>query len=366
MARLSGGLAHEFNNLLTTILGNCGTCLELPEAHGRMQEGLLAIRSAGERAAALTRQVLAYGRRQVLEPKAVDLNALVESAAERFRARLDPSILVQTALAPGLAPVRVDPAQLELALLNLALNAQDAMPSGGSLTLATRKGPEGFGLPEGALGSAVLEIRDTGIGMDAAIQARIFDPFFTTKPLSRGAGLGLSAVEGIVIQSGGEIHVASRPGMGTTFRITLPLAGMPPPSAPAPVPATNGTLLLVEDEEIVRRFCRIVLQLEGYRVLEASDGRSALAVLQAATEPIHLLLTDLIMPGMPGQVLAGHFLDMQPAGGVILMSAFPKAAAEHGISHPRVSFLQKPFLGGALADKVRKAMAATERAVEGR
>jgi CheY-like chemotaxis protein len=352
LGRLAGGIAHDFNNLLTTIIGYSELCLAMPEGQGRMREDLKAIRHAGAQAAILTRQILAYSRQQALVPIDIDLNELVTQAADRLRHGMGEGIRLQLALAPGLGTVRIDPAQLEIAIRNLAINAREAMPSGGSLTLATRRGPMG--------GYAVLEVRDTGIGMDESLLSLIFDPYFSTKPIRKGAGLGLSAVEGIVLQSGGDIQVSSKPGMGSAFRISIPMSPssvIPAAAAPDPMLPVPATILLVEDEEIVRRFCRIVLQFQGYRVLEATEGNSALALIRDSGEPIDLLVTDLVLPGMPGEVLAGHFLEANPRGGVLLMSAFPQSMlAMEGIAKPHIRFLQKPFLGGTLIENVRKCL----------
>jgi CheY-like chemotaxis protein len=196
--------------------------------------------------------------------------------------------------------------------------------------------------------------------MDESLLSLIFDPYFSTKPIRKGAGLGLSAVEGIVLQSGGDIQVSSKPGMGSAFRISIPMSPssvIPAAAAPDPMLPVPATILLVEDEEIVRRFCRIVLQFQGYRVLEATEGNSALALIRDSGEPIDLLVTDLVLPGMPGEVLAGHFLEANPRGGVLLMSAFPQSMlAMEGIAKPHIRFLQKPFLGGTLIENVRKCL----------
>lgn len=347
----AGGVAHNINDLLTSIGGNCEKCLAMPEGQGPMLEGLIAIRIAGERASRLTRQFLAYGRRQVLVPASVDLNALLAGIAERHLQGISPNVAVQTSPGTGVGKVRVDPSQIGTAILNIAINALEAMPSGGMLTLATRRAAAGF---------AVVEVCDTGIGMDEALISRIFDPFFTTKSVKKGVGLGLSAAQGIVLQSGGSIQVYSKPGIGSAFRIFLPLAD--PDAAgdirTAVVKAPEGeTILLVEDEDIVRRFCKMTLEIRGYRVLEARNGPEALDMMSESDRPIRLLLTDLIMPGMPGEILAGHFLDANPTGTVLLMSALPKSMmVMEGISNPRIHFIQKPFLGGTLADQVRKCL----------
>lgn len=347
----AGGVAHDFNNLLSSIGGYCEKCLALPESQGRMLEGLISIRIAGEKAARLTRQILAYSRQQMLFPATVDLSSLVDGIVERHLQGISPEVSVQTSLGTGLGKVRIDPAQIGTAILNIAINALEAMPSGGLLTLATRRAMAGF---------AVVEVRDTGIGMDEALISRIFDPFFTTKAVKKGAGMGLSAAHGIVLQSGGSIQVYSKPGIGSAFRIYLPLAD---PDAPGNFrievqKAPEGeTILLVEDEDIVRRFCKLTLETRGYRVLEAQDGPSALAMMCESDHPIRMLLTDLIMPGLPGEILAGHFLDANPTGTVLLMSALPKSMmVMEGIAHPRIHFIQKPFLGGTLADQVRRCL----------
>ncbi|HEX2094085.1 MAG TPA: PAS domain S-box protein, partial [Longimicrobiaceae bacterium] len=328
IGRLAGGVAHDFNNLLTAIRGNAELLLLdiPPDDPGR--EDVEEIRRAAERAAGLTRQLLAFSRRQVLQPRVLDLNAVVLDMERMLRRLIGEDVELVTRLERTAAHVRADPGQLEQVLLNLAVNARDAMPSGGRLIVETRNARLDEELkrtyPYVVPGPYVLlAVTDTGHGMDRETQERVFEPFFTTKP--RGTGLGLSTVYGIVKQSGGYIWVYSEPENGTTFRIYLPPVEAPSEeAAPGPGAAapTRGaeTVLLAEDEETVRRLAKRVLQRSGYTVLEAADGEEALRVAEAHRGPIHLLVTDVVMPRLGGRDLAARLLAARPGLRVLYVS----------------------------------------------
>ena len=370
IGRLAGGVAHDFNNLLTVISGN-GELLAralAPEASEQMLVG--EIRDAGERAASLTRQLLAFSRSQVLAPQVLELNGAVARIEGMLRRLIGEDIELACALAPEAGFVRVDPGQLEQVIVNLAVNARDAMPRGGRLTLETHAGEldaarclEHPGMAPGRY--ARLAVRDTGAGMSPEVRQRIFEPFFTTKPAGAGTGLGLATVHGIVAQSGGRIEVESEPGRGTCFTILLPSVDAPAPAAeqrPAPAPARGReTILLVEDEEGVRRIARIALESRGYRVLGAANGRAAVAVADQHGDEIDLLVTDLVMPGMSGRELADELRARRPELKVLFISGYVEdALARHGIVEEVVAFLHKPFSLAELAGKVREVLDETD------
>ncbi len=364
IGRLAGGVAHDFNNLLTAITGYTELVLSglAPDAPQRRDLG--EVQKAAERAAALTRQLLAFSRQQVLQPRVLDLNAVVADVEQMLRRVIGEDIGVVVVAGPALWPVRADPGQLGQVLLNLAVNSRDAMPEGGTLTIETanleldgayvrrhaavRPGPY-----------VMLAVSDTGVGMDAEIQARIFEPFFTTKEHGKGTGLGLATVYGIVKQSGGHIWVYSEPGRGTTFKIYLPRAEddgeRPAPAASTAGPAGGSeTVLLVEDEEGVRTLASRVLAAAGYTVLEARDAGEALAINRRHDGPVALLLTDLVMPGASGTDLAARLAAERPDLKVLYMSGYTgDATVRHQILQPHTAFLEKPFTPAALARKVR-------------
>src|SRR5213592_1044324 len=352
VGRLAGGIAHDFNNVLTAVLGSIELLL-LDEPPGRPhREELDIIRDAATRAKDLIRQLLAFSARQVLQPAAVDLNRLVRDVAKMLRRLIGEDIKLETLLAPELGAVRVDAGQMEQVLVNLAVNARDAMPEGGRLTIKTDNVDAG--------GSQVLlHVSDSGVGMDEEVQAHMFEPFFTTKPRGKGSGLGLATVYGIVRQSGGHIAVDSAPGRGATFRIYLPRVEAPldPTDRPTPVTAPaagSETILLVEDEHLVRLLARKVLERAGYRVLVAAGGAEALDLAERYAGTIHLLLTDVVMPGMNGRELIRRLAPLRPDLRVLYMSGYAdEAVAQHGVLDPGTAFLQKPFTPGGLADKVR-------------
>ncbi len=362
VGRLAGGVAHDFNNLLTVISGCSEMLLRsvLPEdpAHGIAEE----IRKAGERAASLTRQLLTFSRKQVVTPQVLNLNDLVAHTQKLLRRLIGEDIELTTVLDPNLGPVKVDPGQFEQVLLNLAVNARDAMPQGGRLTLqtanVTRNGKEAH--PEEQAGPQVLlTVTDTGCGMSEQVKARIFEPFFTTKEMGKGTGLGLAIVYGIVKQSGGHIEVESQLEHGTTFQVYFPRAeAVPERESRAEVPpqaaCITETVLLVEDDESVRGMVRKLLSHSGYCLLEASSGMEALRVSEQHPGPIHLLLTDVVMPQMSGRVLAERLAPLRPEMKVLYLSGYTDdAVVRHGVLEAGAPFLQKPFTLESLMRKVR-------------
>ncbi len=372
IGQLAGGVAHDFNNLLTIIRGYSelllGGALDQRE---KAREAVEEIRKASERASTLTRQLLAFSRRQVLAPQVLALNSIIADMDKMLRRLIGEDIQLTSSLAPDLGPVKADPGQIEQVLLNLAVNARDAMPRGGRLTIETANVSfdESYALmhPEVQPGSFVmLALTDTGCGMDAATQARVFEPFFTTKGPGKGTGLGLATVYGIVKQSGGSIYVYSEVGRGTCFKIYLPRldeaaaaaapakgSGAGPMAPPARVDGKE-TLLIVEDDDSVRALARTVLRSHSYDVIEAVDADDALRWVEGHTQPIHLLVTDVVMPGMSGRELAERLTALRPELKVLYVSGYTDdAVVRHGLLEAEVSFLQKPFTPNALARKVR-------------
>jgi PAS domain S-box-containing protein len=366
IGRLAGGIAHDFNNLLTVITGYSDLALQELPPEQPLAEVVAEIRKASLRAADLTRQLLAFSRRQVLQPVVVDLNSLLEELEKMLRRLIGEDIELALRLQEGLWPVRVDPGQMEQVLLNLVVNARDAMPRGGKLTIETANvvldaaaaasRPE---LPEGAY--VVLAVSDTGHGMDAATQARVFEPFFTTKEAQQGTGLGLATVYGIIKQSGGHITVYSEVGRGSCFKVYLPRDGQTPsrpPSDPAPASvAGTETILLVEDDETVRTLAQRVLTEQGYRVLPARDGEEALALGQAHGGPLHLLVTDVVMPRMSGPELAQALTARLPNLHVLYVSGYmDDAIVRHGLIEASAAFLPKPYTPTLLLARVRQVL----------
>jgi len=367
IGRLAGGVAHDFNNLLTVILSYSDLLLEDLPADSSDREDVTQIRKAAQGASELTRQLLAFSRQQVLQPRVVDINASV-SGIERLLTRvLREDIKLACTLATDAGMIRVDPGQLEQVIMNLAVNARDAMPGGGLLTIETanvdldadylRAHPMAKPGPY-----VMLAVTDTGMGMDAATQARIFEPFFTTKDVGKGTGLGLATVQGIVQQSGGFIWVYSEPDHGTVFKIYLPRVD----EAPSEEAVTNAddvrgteTILIAEDVPAVRAVTREMLKRYGYHVLEAADGLTALQVAADYTDTIHLLLTDVVMPDLNGRDLAERFRTLRPAMKVVFMSGYTDdAVVRHGILQEGIAYLQKPFTPVSLAKKVRVVLGA--------
>ena len=370
VGRLAGGIAHDFNNLLMVISGYSEFLLERigadPTLRGHAQE----IANAAERATSLTRQLLAFSRKQMLAPKIVDLNGVVTENVKMLTRLIGEDIDLVMVPGPDIGAVKADPGQIEQVIMNLAVNARDAMPHGGKLTIETANvtldaNYARFHAPVKPGDYVMLAISDTGMGMDADTQAHIFEPFFTTKGL-KGTGLGLSTVYGIVKQSEGYIWVYSEAGKGTSFKIYLPrfsatgeaLATQPALAADADQPSPgHETILLVEDEENLRRLARQSLENQGYTVLEAPDGAAAIQISQAHTGPIHLLLTDVIMPGMNGRELANQISPTRPEMRVLYMSGYTENHIGHnGTLDEGITLLQKPFTLPALKAKVREVL----------
>ncbi|HUM16616.1 MAG TPA: ATP-binding protein [Candidatus Nitrosotalea sp.] len=361
---LAGGIAHDFNNLLTVIMSRAGLLRRRPEATEAIGAGLALIERTAQRAATLTRQLLAFSRKQVLQPRLVDLNRVVADMVEMLRPLLGERIALSIVSSPSLGRVSADPGHLEQVIMNLAVNARDAMPDGGRLIVETAEVEldETFpGRPhELRPGPYVrLSISDTGAGIDAATQARMFEPFFTTKPPGQGTGLGLSTVYGIVKQHGGHICVESAPGRGATFRIYLPRAEAPdqPAASPTarPAPARGATILVVEDEADIRAVAAEVLRGHGYTVLEAGNGQEALRVAARQRAPLHLLLTDLVMPDLSGWELAQRLTTMRPGVQTVFMTGYSEVATDpHGRHDGPV--LQKPFTPDTLLRHVHEAL----------
>jgi PAS domain S-box-containing protein len=369
VGRLAGGVAHDFNNLLTVITGYAQVLLRKLPADDPSRGPVELIGKAGNRAADLTRQLLAFSRRQMLEPKVLDLNIVCADLSKMLRRMIGED--VELAAIPGadLRRIKADPGQVEQAIMNLVVNARDAMPQGGKLTIETRNVDLDASYtrthPEVKPGAYVLlAISDTGCGMDEATKARIFEPFFTTKDVGKGTGLGLAMVYGVVKQSGGHVAVYSEVGHGTTFKIYLPSTEERlPVTAPAPRPAATptgkGTVLLVEDEDMVRNLSRAVLQEQGYTVLEARHGKEAIGLPGPDLDNVELTVTDVVMPGMDGRDLAQHLLRRKPNMKVLYVSGYTdNAIIRSGLLEPGTAFLEKPFTPEVLARKVHEMLIA--------
>jgi two-component system cell cycle sensor histidine kinase/response regulator CckA len=364
VGQLAGGIAHDFNNLLTVINGYCERLLVSGHEADGIKSDLELIHKAGQRAAGLTRQLLAFSRRQVLQPRVIDLNAIVADIQRILARVIGEQNTVVTALDPALGSAEADPGQIEQVIMNLAINARDAMADGGIITIQTGNVAvaEGeaspFHLRPGQY--VMLAIRDTGHGMDAETASRIFEPFFTTKDAGKGTGLGLSTVYGIVAQSGGDIAVESAVGEGTTMRVFLPRVARPATTAPAaamaPPPSGHETVLLVEDEAFVRELVREFLQTSGYQVIEASCAEDALRMVSdRATPSIDLLVTDVVLPGLNGVRLAERLKAQVPGLEALYISGYPGDAMFRGdVFDPGPAFLAKPFTRHVLTQKVRE------------
>ena len=367
VGQLAGGVAHDFNNLLTAILGYSDLLASRLKPGSVEIEELDEIRKAGERAASLTRQLLAFSRQQVLERKVLDLNSLIADVGKMLHRLIGEDIALVTVLDPGLRRVWADAGQLEQVVMNLAVNARDAMPRGGKLTIETANVEldEAYARKHVTVrpGSFVmLAVSDSGTGMDLETLSKIFEPFFTTKETGKGTGLGLSTVYGIVKQSGGHVWVYSEPGKGTTFKIYLPPSaeGLSPEHVPLVGTLSlrgSETVLLVEDEQSVRALTRVILENHGYTVLEAASGEKALKIVRDFDGPIHLVLTDVVMPSMGGSTLVSHVETLRPGIKVLYMSGYTDdAVVRHGHLDQGRAFLQKPFTPEGLARKVREAL----------
>ena len=375
VGQLAGGIAHDFNNLLTIINGNSDLLIR-GMGDEKERERAREIKKAGDRAAQLTRQLLAFSRKQILQPVVLNLNAVVPDTDKMLRRLIGADIDILTALEPELWRVKADPGQIEQVLMNLAINARDAMPKGGKLTIQTANVylDEGYVRSHAAVRPGpyvMLAVSDTGHGMDAETRGRIFEPFFTTKEKGKGTGLGLSTVYGIVKQSGGHVWVYSEVGRGTTFKIYLPRVeeASEPRAHAAPLAATprgSETVLLVEDEEVVRKLARDILELNGYSVLAAADCREALSLCERHRGPIHLMLTDVVMPQMSGRELAERAAALRPAMRVLYMSGYTDdSIIHHGVRDAGVAFLEKPFTPDAMARKVREVLDNPREAARG-
>jgi CheY-like chemotaxis protein len=372
VGRLAGGIAHSFNNLLAAMAFQCELlCDRLDEGDTRRAH-VDEIQKAGERAASLAQQLLAFGRRQVLQPRVVSLNEILHDMEPMLRRLVGEHIRLEMGLDPEAGSIHADLGQLEQVVLNLVVNARDAMPAGGTLTLATASveiaeiapSEAGLSLPPGTY--VQLAVADTGTGMPPEVLKQLFEPFFTTKERGKGTGLGLATVDGIVHQSGGHIEVESEPGKGTRFVVLLPRAGDAGAAEPRPArsvrqPKRRGSevVLLVEDEDNIREPAVEILESRGYKVLSAQDASQALTVADNHRGPIHILVTDVVMPGRSGNWLAEQLSIRRPGIRVLYMSGYPEdSISHHGVLAPSEHFLQKPFPPGQFLEKVREVLEA--------
>ncbi|HET7287363.1 MAG TPA: ATP-binding protein, partial [Pyrinomonadaceae bacterium] len=368
VGRLAGGISHDFNNLLTVILGYTDISKRNLKEGDPLLRNLEEISKASERASSLTRQLLAFSRKQVMQPKVFDVNTVVSDLRKMLRRMIGEDVELRVSLEPELGNIKADPVQLEQVIMNLVVNARDAMPKGGKLSIETSNiyldesyAREHVSVVPGEY--VMLAISDTGCGMDEETRQQIFEPFFTTKEPGKGTGLGLSMVYGIVRQSGGNIWVYSEEGTGTTFKIYFPRVTAEAQeykrtNGSAEMPTGCETILLVEDAALVRTLARQVLETAGYYVLEAESAEAALKVCESINGTrIDLLLTDVVMPGMSGNDMSKILLARQPDMPVLYMSGYTDdAIVQHGVLEPGINFLQKPFSPGALALKVREVL----------
>jgi two-component system cell cycle sensor histidine kinase/response regulator CckA len=364
---LAGGVAHDFNNLLTVILSYAEVIASDLKATDPLLHDVQEIQKAGQRAAALTRQLLLFSRQQVAEPKVIDLNEVLLGMDKLLRRIIGEDIELSSVPPPDLGRVLADPGHIEQVIMNLVVNARDAMPKGGKLTIETANAVLDEDYVRTHLGSragphVMLAVTDTGTGMDKAVQSRIFEPFFTTKEMGKGTGLGLSTVFGIVKQSNGSIWVYSEPGKGTTFKVYLPRTDAETEALKPGAPRTNvrgtETVLLVEDEDAVRRVARGILERQGYQVMEARNAGEALLICEKHAETIHLLLTDVVMPQMSGPEVAKRLMQTRPGMKVLCVSGYTdETVVRHGILEAGIAFLQKPYTPDALLRKVREVLA---------
>jgi len=375
IGRLAGGVAHDFNNLLTAIIGYADLIserLDSSDPSSSIAREVAEIRNAADRASGLTRQLLAFSRKQFLNPTILNLNDTASGLLQMLPRVIGDHIRTTAQLGDDLARVKADPSQMEQVFLNLVLNARDAMPMGGQLTIRTANvdldeellGAESLSIPPGRY--AMLSIGDTGTGMDAATRDRAFEPFFTTKPKGKGTGFGLATVYGIIDQSGGAIYLDTAPGRGTTVRIYLPATeATPEPRKPELPPATadggTETILVVEDNDSVRGLAVKALRRRGYTVFEARSGEEAIDWALASGIKPHLLVTDVVMPGLSGPNLAARLSKLNPALRVLYVSGYTDdASALHGANHGDVPFLQKPFTPSILAQRIRSILESPE------
>ena len=364
---LAGGVAHDFNNLLTTIIGCSDLMMMRIGKDHELRENLEDIRKAGVRAASLTRQLLAFSRKQILEPKVIDLSHVIPDMDKMLRRLIGEDIDLETSLAPDLGRVEADPGQIEQIIMNLAVNARDAMPRGGKLTMETANVDldEAYARSHMAVTPGpyvMMAISDSGTGMDEETLSKVFDPFFTTKEEGKGTGLGLSTVYGIVKQSKGNIWAYSEPGKGTTFKIYLPRVekdAVEKEEVEATAESLTGseTILVVEDNEMVRDLAQTILQHYGYSVLTAQDGEEAIKVSKEHDGPIDLILTDVVMPKMSGREVSERLNALRPDMKVLYMSGYTgNAIVHHGVLDREMRFIQKPFTTESLARKVREVL----------
>ena len=376
VGKLAGGIAHDFNNLLTAITGYSDLTLRDLDIDSPFYAKVTEIKKAGDRAASLTRQLLAFSRRQILQPKVLDLNLVIPDVEKMLRRLIGEDVVLRTVLDPALGQVKADPGQIEQILMNLCVNARDAMPNGGRLTIETGNVSlqQSYRNQQVSLRAGhyvMLSVSDNGCGMDAGVQARIFEPFFTTKEPGKGTGLGLSTVYGIVKQSEGTIWAYSEVGKGTTFKIYLPrvdeVTNVQDHSRESRLgPRGHETVLVVEDEDIVRALCTEILEKYGYHVLAAANGHDGVRVCEEFTGAIDLLITDVVMPGMSGRELAERLASVRPETCVLYMSGFTDdAIVRHGVLDDGVDFIQKPFSPNTLAIKVREVLDRVERTING-
>ncbi|MCD6305211.1 MAG: response regulator [Deltaproteobacteria bacterium] len=366
---LAGGVAHDFNNILTTIIGNAGLALMEAEKDGPQWKEIEAIRTAGERAASLTRQLLAFSRKQIIRPEILDLNKILAEMEKMLARLIGEDVELLMVPGPALWQVKADPGQMEQVIMNLVVNARDAMPEGGKLTVETANADldenyfRNHGLREEKPGGYVmLAVSDSGTGMDKETQSHIFEPFFTTKERGKGTGLGLSTVHGIVKQNNGFIRVYSEPGQGSAFKVYLPKAKGDEASEekdrhPVTGPGGSETVLIVEDDDLLRKLLQNTLQQYGYKVLEAENGEGALKLSEAYVGSIDLLITDVVMPKLGGKETAERLQSLHPRMKVLYMSGYTdNAIVHHGFLGTGLNFLEKPFSPEALLRKVREIM----------
>ena len=367
VGRLAGGIAHDFNNLLTTILGYCNLLSENPALTSSLREDVQEIEQAATSAASLTRQLLAFSRKQLIEPKVIDANDVLSRMSKMIQRLIGEDLVFEQRLEPALHPIRIDPGQLEQVLVNLAVNARDAMPQGGRLLIETANveldseyAQHHLSVTPGTY--VMLSVTDTGEGMSREVQAQLFEPFFTTKEVGKGTGLGLATVYGIVKQNDGNIWVYSEPGRGSAFKVYFPALPKTPVhqmAAPKAAARLSGkeTILVVEDDKQLRQLARRTLEKQGYTILSAANGDEAVQMSETHPGPIELMVTDVVMPGISGRKLTEAIARARPHIKVLYCSGYTASAiAHHGVIDSGVAFLQKPFTLDSLARKVREVL----------